>query len=249
MNELTIFNSEEFGQIRTVTIDGEPWFVGKDIATALGYVKPENAIATHVSDEDKTSTLIQGSGSNYKSKAILINESGLYALIFGSKLESAKRFKHWVTSEVLPSIRTNGGYILNQDKLSDEELLSKALLVADRVIKSKEEKLKAQEKQLQKQEPLVTFALSVSKTDTLISITDYANLLSVGRNKLFKFLRSNKILKSNNLPYQKYLNQGYFEVKELLLKSYIPYTQTFITGKGQLKLHKIIQEGVKNGLL
>ncbi len=109
MNELTIFNSEEFGQIRTVTIDGEPWFVGKDIATALGYVKPENAIATHVSDEDKTSTLIQGSGvsdedktstliqgsgSNYKSKAILINESGLYALIFGSKLESAKRFKH-----------------------------------------------------------------------------------------------------------------------------------------------------------
>ena len=85
---------EYAGQRRTVTIDGEPWFVGKDIATALGYVKPENAIATHVSDEDKTSTLIQGSGSNYKSKAILINESGLYALIFGSKLESAKRFKH-----------------------------------------------------------------------------------------------------------------------------------------------------------
>lgn len=247
MNELTIFNSEEFGQIRTVTINGEPYFVGKDVAESLGYERTADAIRQHVDKEDKGVGEIPTPGG--KQKMTIINESGLYALIFGSKLESAKRFKHWVTSEVLPSIRTNGGYILNQDKLSDEELLSKALLVADRVIKSKEEKLKAQEKQLQKQEPLVTFALSVSKTDTLISITDYANLLSVGRNKLFKFLRSNKILKSNNLPYQKYLNQGYFEVKELLLKSYIPYTQTFITGKGQLKLHKIIQEGVKNGLL
>ena len=247
MNELTIFNSEEFGQIRTVTINGEPYFVGKDVAESLGYERTADAIRQHVDKEDKGVGEIPTPGG--KQKMTIINESGLYALIFGSKLESAKRFKHWVTSEVLPSIRTNGGYILNQDKLSDEELLSKALLVADRVIKSKEEKLKAQEKQLQKQEPLVTFALSVSKTDTLISITDYANLLSVGRNKLFKFLRSNKILKSNNLPYQKYLNQGYFEVKELLLKSYIPYAQTFITGKGQLKLHKIIQEGVKNGLL
>lgn len=247
MNELTIFNSEEFGQIRTVTINGEPYFVGKDVAESLGYERTADAIRQHVDKEDKGVGEIPTPGG--KQKMTIINESGLYALIFGSKLESAKRFKHWVTSEVLPSIRTNGGYILNQDKLSDEELLSKALLVADRVIKSKEEKLKAQEEQLQKQEPLVTFALSVSKTDTLISITDYANLLSVGRNKLFKFLRSNKILKSNNLPYQKYLNQGYFEVKELLLKSYIPYTQTFITGKGQLKLHKIIQKGVKNGLL
>ena len=247
MNELTIFNSEEFGQIRTVTINGEPYFVGKDVAESLGYERTADAIRQHVEEEDKLTRRFTDSGQGRQ--MTVINESGLYALIFGSKLESAKRFKHWVTSEVLPSIRTNGGYILNQDKLSDEELLSKALLVADRVIKSKEEKLKAQEEQLQKQEPLVTFALSVSKTDTLISITDYANLLSVGRNKLFKFLRSNKILKSNNLPYQKYLNQGYFEVKELLLKSYIPYTQTFITGKGQLKLHKIIQEGVKNGLL
>lgn len=110
MNELQIFNSEEFGDIRTVTIDNEPWLVGKDVAEALGYKKPENAIANHVSDEDKTSTLIQGSGSNYKSKATIINESGLYALIFGSKLESAKRFKRWVTSEVLPAIRKTGSY-------------------------------------------------------------------------------------------------------------------------------------------
>lgn len=114
ISEIQTFNSNlhpEFGNLRTLTIDGEPWFVGKDVAEALGYKKPENAIANHVSDEDKTSTLIQGSGSNYKSKTIIINESGLYSLILSSKLESAKAFKHWVTAEVLPTIRKTGGYI------------------------------------------------------------------------------------------------------------------------------------------
>lgn len=124
MNELKIFNNEEFGKIRTVTIDNEPWFVGKDVATALGYAKPENAISSHVSKEDKTSTLIQGSGSNYKSKAIIINESGLYALIFGSKLESAKEFKHWVTSEVLPTLRKTGSYEMPKTKQRNERLAS-----------------------------------------------------------------------------------------------------------------------------
>lgn len=124
MNELKIFNNKEFGKIRTVTIDNEPWFVGKDVATALGYAKPENAISSHVSKEDKTSTLIQGSGSNYKSKAIIINESGLYALIFGSKLESAKEFKHWVTSEVLPTLRKTGSYEMPKTKQRNERLAS-----------------------------------------------------------------------------------------------------------------------------
>lgn len=124
MNELKIFNNEEFGKIRTVTIDNEPWFAGKDVATALGYAKPENAISSHVSKEDKTSTLIQGSGSNYKSKAIIINESGLYALIFGSKLESAKEFKHWVTSEVLPTLRKTGSYEMPKTKQRNERLAS-----------------------------------------------------------------------------------------------------------------------------
>ena len=107
---IQVFNNTEFGEIRTMEINGEPWFVGKDIATALGYAKPENAVSNHVDSEDKTSTLIQGSGSNYKSKAIIINESGMYSLILSSKLEGAKRFKRWVTSEVLPSIRKTGAY-------------------------------------------------------------------------------------------------------------------------------------------
>ena len=128
MNELKIFNSPEFGQVRTLTIDGEPWFVGKDVATALGYAKPENAVANHVDPEDKTSTLIQGSGSNYKSKAMLINESGLYSLVLSSKLPTAKQFKRWVTSEVLPAIRKHGGYIT-------PEKVEEVLLNPDTLIK------------------------------------------------------------------------------------------------------------------
>ncbi len=128
MNELQIFKKQEFGQIRTIVIDGEPWFVGKDVATSLGYAKPENAIANHVDDDDKTSTLIQGSGSNYKSKAIIINESGLYSLILSSKLPTAKKFKRWVTSEVLPAIRKHGGYLT-------PEKVEEALLNPDTLIK------------------------------------------------------------------------------------------------------------------
>lgn len=105
---LQTFSNTEFGNIRTLTIDFEPWFVGKDVATALGYAKPENAVKAHVDDEDKSTTPIQGSG--YKTKAIIINESGLYSLILSSKLPNAKKFKRWVTSEVLPAIRKTGSY-------------------------------------------------------------------------------------------------------------------------------------------
>lgn len=107
-NALQTFSNTEFGNIRTLTIDFEPWFVGKDIATALGYAKPENAVKAHVDNEDKSTTPIQGSG--YKTKAVIINESGLYSLILSSKLPNAKKFKRWVTSEVLPAIRKTGSY-------------------------------------------------------------------------------------------------------------------------------------------
>lgn len=125
MNELQIFNSEEFGEIRTVTIDNEPWFVGKDVAEALGYANTRDALATHVMDEDKN-TVVISDGKRGNPNQTVINESGLYALIFGSKLESAKRFKHWVTSEVLPAIRKTGSY--QMQNLSTE---MKAILMHD----------------------------------------------------------------------------------------------------------------------
>ena len=127
MNDLQIFNSEEFGEIRTVTINDEPYFVGKDIAEALGYANPKNAVPQHVDEEDKLSTQIEYAGQ--KRTVTVINESGIYALIFGSKLESAKRFKHWVTSEVLPALRKNGTY--QMQNLSTE---MKAILMHDEKI-------------------------------------------------------------------------------------------------------------------
>ena len=135
---IQIFTSEVFGEIRTCQVNNQIMFVGKDVATALGYSKPENAIATHVDTDDKTTTLIQGTGSNYKSKVVIINESGLYALVLSSKLPQAKAFKRWVTSEVLPQIRQTGGYIPTKDaqgrQLSNEEIINRADAIVCRTL-------------------------------------------------------------------------------------------------------------------
>lgn len=126
MNELQIFNNEEFGDIRTMNIDGEPWFVGKDVAEALGYKNTRQALSTNVMDEDKgVHSVDTPSGVQ---QMTIINESGLYALIFSSKLDSAKRFKHWVTSEVLPSIRKTGGY---QKQMTPEQMMRVQLGMID----------------------------------------------------------------------------------------------------------------------
>ena len=120
MDNLKIFNHEMFGEIRTMNNEnGETFFVGKDIAEALGYKNPSNALQIHVENEDKTSYLIQVSGSNYKANTLLINESGLYALILSSKLPQAKVFKHWVTSDVLPQIRKTGAYTFHKKQIED----------------------------------------------------------------------------------------------------------------------------------
>ena len=135
---IQIFTNEVFGEIRTCQVNNQIMFVGKDVATALGYAKPENAISTHVDIEDKTTTLIQGTGSNYKSKMVIINESGLYSLILSSKLPQAKEFKRWVTSEVLPQIRKTGGYIPTRDaegrELSGREILERADAIVGRTL-------------------------------------------------------------------------------------------------------------------
>ena len=136
---IQIFTSEVFGEIRTCQVNNQIMFVGKDVATALGYAKPENAIATHVDADDKTTTLIQGTGSNYKSKVVIVNESGLYALILSSKLPQAKAFKRWVTSVVLPQIRKTGGYIPTRDasgrELSSKEIMERADAIVGRTLK------------------------------------------------------------------------------------------------------------------
>ncbi len=147
-NKLAVFSNPDFGEVRTLEINGEPWFVGKDIATALGYAKPENALSTHVDSDDKTTTLIQGSGSNYKSNAVIINESGLYSLIMSSKMEKAKEFKRWVTSEVLPSIRKTGAYSVTQtvsDKQLDVEMEKAKATVEDAKARQEDAKIRKAE--------------------------------------------------------------------------------------------------------
>ena len=136
MNDLQIFKNAEFGEIRTVIIENEPWFVGKDVAVILGYADPNTAIAMHVDEDDKLND--KSASSLGQRGGWLIKESGLYSLILSSKLASAKRFKKWVTSEVLPSIRKNGGYIAGQEHLSDDELMAKAVLVAQKKIEERE---------------------------------------------------------------------------------------------------------------
>lgn len=155
MNKVKIFNSEEFGAVRTVTINGEPWFVGKDVALALGYSYPQKAVRDHVLEEDRgVNEMDTPSG---RQKLVTINESGLYALIFGSKLDSAQRFKHWVTSEVLPAIRKTGSYQAPQGK----ELLALAVLEAQKTIEE-------QSKAIERMKPKVIFANAVETSHTSI---------------------------------------------------------------------------------
>lgn len=142
MNDLQIFKNAEFGEIRTVIIENEPWFVGKDVAVILGYADPNKAIAMHVDEDDKLND--KSASSLGQRGGWLIKESGLYSLILSSKLASAKRFKKWVTSEVLPSIRKNGGYIAGQEHLSDDELMAKAVLVAQKKIEERDKVIEEQ---------------------------------------------------------------------------------------------------------
>lgn len=136
VQNLEVFENEEFGPVRATTINNEPWFVGKDIASILGYAKPQNAIANHVDEDD---TLKQGiiDKLGRSQQTTLINESGLYSLILSSKLPNAKKFKRWVTSDVLPSIRKTGGYIPHDENMSDDEIMARALLVAQKTIEDK----------------------------------------------------------------------------------------------------------------
>ena len=173
MNEVKIFNSKEFGDVRTVTINGEPWFVGKDVAEALGYSNTRDALVTHVADEDKN-TVVISDGKRGNPNQTVINESGLYALIFGSKLESAQRFKHWVTSEVLPAIHKHGVFVMD-DIVNNTDALIEALQAfkAERLQRmALEEENAVQKQQLIEMQPKASYYDVVLNSSDLVSITE-----------------------------------------------------------------------------
>ena len=251
MNNLQLFENPEFGQVRVIEQDGEPWFVGKDVAAVLGYTNTSKAIRDHVDDEDKLTERIVLSGQTRE--VICINEAGLYSVILSSKLPTAKQFKHWVTSEILPSIRKHGGYIAGQETMSDDELMAKALLMAH-------SKIEEREKQIKEMTPKAIFADAVAASHTSILIGDLAKLLKqngcdIGQKRLFGWLRDNGYLirqKGNswNMPTQYSMERGLFEVKETTVThadGHISISKTpKVTGKGQIYFVKKFVGGDAN---
>lgn len=232
MNELQLFNFEN-NQVRTLLINDEPWFVGKDVADILGYQNGSRDINRHVHEEDRQN--YQNGTFDSPRGMTIINESGLYALIFGSKLAEAKRFKHWVTSEVLPQIRKTGSYASPQ--LTGEELMAKALIEANSV-------LARQSKQLEEQKPKVLFANSVIASKGSILIRELAKLIKqngydIGEKKLYRWLREKGyICKNSTEPTQMAMNLGLFEiVVRTIERGDAPpkaTRTTKVTGKGQV---------------
>lgn len=235
MNEIQLFNFENH-EVRSLLINSEPWFVGKDVAKILGYKDTSDALKKHVDEEDKLTRRFADSGQNRE--MYIINESGLYSLVLSSKLPSAKKFKRWVTSEVLPALRKTGQYQVKE--LSGQELMAKALIEAQNV-------LAAKDKQIQEMKPKVVFADAVATSHTSILVGELAKILKqngidMGQKRLFAWLREKGYLIKRqgtdyNMPTQKAMELGLFEIKE---GSYVNgsgvniTTKTpKITGKGQ----------------
>ena len=238
MNEIIeVFNSAEFGSIRTAKINNDIYFVGKDVADALGYVDTNKAVSMHVDDEDKKLN-DKTSPSFGQRGATLINESGLYSLVLSSKLESAKRFKRWITADVLPALRRTGSYSLNIPQTLPEALRA----YADEV--EQHNKTRAL---VEAQRPKVLFADAVSTSDTDILVGDLAKLLNqngyaVGQNRLFEQLRNEGYLisrkgNSYNMPTQRAMEMGLFRIKETAIThsdGRVSLNKTpKVTGKGQ----------------
>lgn len=238
MNEIFDFHGQE---VRAVTIDNEPYFVGKDIADILGYQRADNAIRNHVDEEDKLTHRFSASGQNRN--MTIINESGLYSLILSSKLPQAKEFKRWVTSEVLPTIRKNGMYAT--DELLDNPDFAIAAL---QKLKEEREAKKQLEAQIEADRPKVIFSDAVSASHTSILVGEFAKIMrqngaDMGQNRMFAWLRENGYLISRkgsdrNMPTQKSMELGLFEIKETTINhsdGHISISKTpKITGKGQL---------------
>ena len=240
MNEIKIFDNPEFGKVRTMEINGEPYFVGKDVSEILGYSDTNKAIAMHVDDEDKLND--KTASSLGQRGGWLINESGLYSLILSSKLPKAKEFKRWVTSEVLPSIRKHGAYAVDE-LLNDPEFAIKTFTA----LKEERERSKRLSEQIEADKPKVIFADSVSAAKSSILIGDLAKILkqngvNIGQNRLFEWLRKNGYLikdgNSKNMPTQRAADMKLFEVKVRAVNNpdgSIRETKTTkVTGKGQV---------------
>lgn len=248
MKYIQLFTSAEFGDIRTIKDADAIYFVGKDVAEILGYTDTTQALRKHVDDEDKLTRQFNGSGQNRN--MVVINESGLYSLVLSSKLPSAKRFKRWITSEVLPALRRQGGYMLTSENETPEQIMARALKIAD-------EALKRKDALIEELTPKALFADAVSVSKHTCLIGELAKLmrqngLDIGQNRLFERLRQDGYLckygSNHNVPTQRAVDMGLLVIKESTIHHADGHTTLhrtpMITGKGQ---RYFIEKYVLNG--
>ncbi len=210
MEKMKIFESEEFGSIRTIQDEkGKILFCGSDVAKALGYARPNDALKLHCKRGILQNT-VHPQSPDKQIEMLFVPESDVYRLIIKSKLPQAEKFEAWVFEEVLPSIREHGGYIANQENLSDEDILAKAVLVAQSVINKQNTKIS----QLQSKADFFDAVTESEDTFDMLTVAKILNFKGVGRNTLFIILRNEKILMQDNQPYQKYIDKGWFRVIE-----------------------------------
>ena len=234
---IKIFENEKFGQIRTITKDGEPWFVIADVCRALE-IRNSRMVAGRLDRDELMSVKLTSGGQ--RREMTVINESGLYAVIIRSDKPQAQSFRKWLTSEVIPTIRRTGGYVSNEEMFIENYLpfLDEPYRDLFRLQMTAINKLN---ERIRHDQPLVEFANQVAGTDDLIDMNAMAKLaraenIPVGRNKLYGWLKGKGVLMANNLPYQAFIDRGYFSVKESVFETATmtkTYQQTFVTGKGQ----------------
>ena len=227
--KIRVFENTEFGKLTVIEKDGEFFFIGKEVAEKLGYARGRKAVSDHVDAEDRDEATFQDSIGRIQ-KTVIINESGLYTLILSSKLPQAKEFKRWVTSVVLPSIRKHGGYIKNQEKMSNEDILANAVLLANNLIAEKD-------RQIAKLESKARYFDELVDKNLLTNFRNTAKELHIPQKAFIQFLLEQKLIyrdkKNRLLPYSE-PNKGYFELKEWIREDgSISGVQTLITPKGR----------------
>lgn len=253
MADIEIYKNEQFGEIRTVNISGEPWFVGKDVAEVLGYSNPRKAMGDHVDESDKQDGVTIRDSMGREQKPVFINESGLYSLILSSKLPSAKEFKHWITSEVLPSIRRHGAYLT-------DDMVEKVLTDPDTIIRLAQQikEAKAQlaqaEDTIRLMEPKAAYYDAVAESRGSLNFRETAKLFKIKERDFIGFLIDQKMVYRNSrgriVPYAEY-NGKYFEMGEVTYNSSVGQRSTVytkITPQGRQAIHnRLRREGKLNG--
>lgn len=250
-NKLQTFTHQAFGSVRTIIIEEEPWFVGKDVTDILGYQNGSRDINRHVEEEDRHKDMLFD--GNQDKETIIINESGLYSLILSSKMPNAKKFKHWVTSEVLPSIRKHGGYFAGQEDMSEVELLSRAVLVANNMIEEKQKTIDTQKQQISELEPSAAYCDKILKTKNAVPTSVIAKDFGWSPQRLNNYLQEKHVqykVGETWVLYQEHCDKGYTKSFTFTYRTWAGDEESVVQTKWTQAGRKFIYELLKaDGIL